>query len=134
MFPNYSSNYRHAPFPTNRLSAALISRPSIGTMGLLRLPSSFSFLLVALVQDTACACCLFLSLLQRQQVPCITRSIGHAADLVPQSSCGDVRLSRVPVYPHSVFDMFSDPDQTSASRLIDALVLSQLKRQLRLRY
>lgn len=117
MFPNYSSNYRHTPFPTNRLSAVLISRPSNSTMGMLRLPSSFSFPLVALVLDTAYACCLFLSLIQRQQVPCITRSIGLAAYRVPHITCGDVRLSRVPVFPLSVFDMFSDPDQTAASCL-----------------
>ncbi len=129
MFLNYSSNYRHPPvsslfqafpFPTHRLSAVQISRLSIGTMGMLRLPSSFSFSFpsVSLGTDTTYACCLFLPLLQGQQVPWVTRSIGHAANRICRvCSCGDVRLSRVPVLPFSASDMFSDPDQTATSRL-----------------
>jgi len=129
MFLNYSSNYRHPPFsyyclafpfPTHRLSAVLISRLSIGTMGMLRLPSSFSssFPSVSLGTDTTYACCLFFALLQGQQVPCVTRSFVHAVDQIYRVlSCGDVRLSRVPVFPSSAFDMFSDPDQITIARL-----------------
>ncbi len=89
-------------------------------MRLLRLPSSFSssFPSVSLGTDTTYACCLFLSLHQGQQVPWVTRPVGHAADRTPAFSRVETLGSPVfPCFPPSAFDMLSDPDQIAIARL-----------------
>ncbi len=80
MFLNRSSNFRHLPSLITGFRRFPISRLSNSTMKMLRLPLPFSFPSVSLGMDTTCACCLFLSLWQGQQDPCITRSFDHAAD------------------------------------------------------
>jgi len=136
VFLNYSSNYRHPPvgfhhqafpFPTHRLSSVMISRLSIGTMGMLRLPSSFSFPSVSLGQGTTCACCLFLSLLRGQQVPQVTRSIDLAADRVPAFARVETLGSPVfPCFPFLSLICSRTPTRPPHLALMMLMVLSQL--------
>jgi len=135
MFLNYSSNFPASSFPNHRLSSVLISRLSIGTMGMLRLPSSFSFPSVSLGKDTTYACRLFLSSLQEQQVPCVTQSFVHAVDFTSAFSRVETLGSPVfPCLPYLPLIRSRTPTGPPQLASIAVLVLSQPNSQLRLRY
>ena len=95
----------------------LIPQVLFSTMRMLRLPSPFSFPSVSLGLDTACDTVLFFT---PDKVTVFTLqdwTLLLWRVLINHLSCGEVRLSRVPMQPLSVFASLLDPDRTASARL-----------------
>ena len=124
MLPNYSPDSRQPPSLLTGFHGT--DFPAfIGTMQLLRLPSPFSSPSVSLGSDTACDTVLFLSPYKVSVSTLQDRTFRVRSVLIYRLSCGEVRLSRVPVHPLSVSDVLLDPGRTSTTRLCAVLVLPQ---------
>ena len=98
MFPNYSPDPRHLPSLLTGFHGT--DFPAfIGTMQMLRLPSSFSYSSVSLGSDTASDTALFLAPCMVSVLTLQDRTVRVRSVIIYRPSCGEVRLSRVPVHP-----------------------------------
>ena len=103
----------------------MVSQLSIGTMGMLRLPSSISLTSVSLVQDTTCLS-LFFPLNQERQISCSTRLVVIAVNRSPLILVETLGSPVFPCFPHLSLTCPWTPTRPLHLAIYDALVLSQL--------
>src|SRR6187549_2410819 len=96
----------------------LIGHPSNSTMRTLRLPSPISSPSVSLGLDTMPISPFLCAFQGGDTYPLCSDCSGSVNPYWTEFSAGGVRLSCVPVLPHSVFDMFFDPGRIAPARLL----------------